>query len=91
MFSKNKPAMTAQERTHVGTIKGMACAVCEAPGPSEAHEIVQGLWFLSVPLCADCHRGGVNGLHGQKAMWKVMHMNENDALNETLRRVFSNA
>jgi hypothetical protein len=87
MHSPNKKPMTAQERAHVGRIKEMPCAVCDDPGPSEAHEIEQGAWFLSVPLCADCHRGSVNGLHGQKAMWKVMHMNEHDALNETLRRV----
>lgn len=86
MYSPNKKAMTVQERAHVGLIKEMPCAVCDAPGPSEAHEIEQGAWFLSVPLCADCHRGSVNGLHGQKAMWKVMHMNEHDALNETLRK-----
>lgn len=86
MFSKNKPAMTTSEREHVGRIKEMPCAVCDTPGPSEAHEIEQGLWFLSVPLCADCHRGSVNGLHGQKAMWKVMRLNEHDALNETLRK-----
>lgn len=87
MFSKNKPAMKADEREHVDKVKVMPCAVCDTPGPSEAHEIEQGLWFLSVPLCADCHRGSINGLHGQKAMWKVMHLNENEALNETWRKI----
>lgn len=87
MHSKNKPAMKVDEREHVDKVKAMPCAVCDEPGPSEAHEIEQGLWFLSVPLCADCHRGSKNGIHGQKAMWKVMHMNEHDALNETWRRL----
>lgn len=85
MWSKNKPAMTKDERAHVDRVKEMACIICEAPGPSEAHEIEQGLWFCSVPLCADCHRGSNNGIHGRKAMWKIMHMTELSALNETIR------
>lgn len=84
MWSKNKPAMTAQERAHVGMIKDMPCAVCEAPPPCDAHEIEQGKWFLSVPLCRDCHMGSENGIHGRKTMWKVMRLTELGALNETL-------
>ena len=86
MHSRNKPAMTAQERRHVTRIKAMSCVVCDASGPSEAHEIEQGSWFLSVPLCADCHRGR-NGIHGTRALWKVRKLSELDALNETLRRL----
>ena len=86
MHSRNKPAMTAQERRHVTRIKEMDCVVCDASGPSEAHEIEQGSWFLSVPLCVDCHRGQ-NGIHGTRALWKVRKLSELDALNETLRRL----
>jgi hypothetical protein len=89
MQSKNKPAQTQAERSHVASIKAMDCIVCSASGPSEAHEIEQGAWFLSVPLCADCHRGSRNGIHGERRMWAVKRMNELSALNETLRRVFS--
>lgn len=85
MHSKNKPAMTAQERAHVGMIKEMACIVCDDPGPCDAHEIEQGQWFTSLPLCRSCHMGP-NGIHGGKAMWKVMRLNELSALNELLRK-----
>lgn len=87
-MSKNKRAPTASERAHIERIKSMDCAVCWASGPSEAHEPIQGLWFLSIPLCPDCHRGNHNGVHGLKAMWKLRKMDEMVALNETLRKVF---
>ena len=87
MQSKNKPAMTAAERRHVARIKEMSCVVCDAPGPSECHEIEQGQWFTSMPLCSDCHRGSLNGLHGQKRMWAVKKLTELSALNETVKRL----
>ena len=87
MQSKNNPAPTKAEREHIERIKAMPCVVCSAPGPSEAHEIEQGLWFLSVPLCADCHRGGFNGIHGQRRIWQARKLTEIGALNETLRRI----
>jgi hypothetical protein len=89
MHSKNKARITTEERYHIARVKEMACAVCEAPGPSEAHEIEQGEWFLSVPLCASCHRDNLNGIHGAKVMWKVMKITEMSALNETLRRLIA--
>lgn len=57
MYSKNKKAMTAAERRHVARIKEMNCVVCDQAGPSECHEIKQGQWFTSLPVCPDCHRG----------------------------------
>lgn len=79
--------MTASERHHVGKIKEMNCVICDASGPSECHEINQGQWFTSMPLCADCHRGSMNGIHGQRRMWKIKKMNELDALNVTIDRL----
>jgi hypothetical protein len=87
MHSKNKPPMTAQERQHVERVKGLPCAVCGAHPPSDAHEIEQGLWFVSVPLCADCHRGSRNGIHGEKWAWRAAKMSEIKALNEALKRL----
>lgn len=87
MKSKNKPAMTAAERAHVERVKQLRCSVCNEPGPSEAHEPVQGLWFISIALCPDCHRGSVNGLHGQKVMWRIHKLDEWGALNITNRRL----
>ena len=62
----------------------MNCVVCEASAPSECHEINQGQWFTSMPLCPDCHRGSLNGIHGQKRMWSVKKMDELAALNKTI-------
>jgi len=41
-----------------------------------------------MPLCADCHRGSLNGIHGQRRLWNVYKMDELSALNETMRRLF---
>jgi hypothetical protein len=38
-----------------------------------------------MPLCADCHRGSINGIHGQRRMWAIYKMDELAALNETIR------
>jgi hypothetical protein len=86
MQSKNKPAMTVAEREHVSKIREMPCSCCDAPGPSEAHEIEQGSWFLSVPLCPECHRGG-NGLHGKKTFMRIKKLSELDLLNISLGRL----
>ena len=87
MFSKNKAKPTASERLHIARIKAMSCVICDASAPSECHEINQGQWFTSMPLCADCHRGSLNGIHGQHRLWNVYKMDEIDALNETIRRL----
>ena len=86
MQSKNKKAMTAKERAHVEKVREAQCAVCDGPG-GEAHEIVQGQWYTSIGLCADCHRGSVMGWHGQKRAWLVRKLDELSALNITLSRV----
>ena len=87
MQSPNKKAMTKAERAHVDRVRQLPCSVCNQAGPSEAHEIEQGQWFTSVAVCADCHRGSKNGLHGQRDMWRVMKMTELSALNVTIARL----
>jgi hypothetical protein len=93
MQSKNKKAMNTDEREYVRMVKLLPCSVCDAGGgegaPSEAHEVEQGKWWLSVALCRSCHRGEVLGLHGQRRMWAVKRMTELDALAVTIRRVFA--
>jgi hypothetical protein len=85
MQSKNKAKPTAAEKRHIERIKSMDCGCCGASGPSEAHEIEQGQWWTSLPLCADCHRGSFNGIHGQKRMWSVLKKDELSVLNDTIR------
>lgn len=80
--------LNKEERIHLALVKELPCSVCEAPGPSEAHHIKQGLQYTCVALCVDCHRGPVLGLHGQKRMWAIKKMDELDALNVTLKNLF---
>ena len=89
MQSKNKPAPTVAERDHILRVKELGCSVCEAAGPSDAHEIRQGAWFTSIALCFDCHRGPILGWHGRKAAWMVRKMDELDALAVTIRRLLA--
>ena len=84
MHSKNKARPTAAERRHIERIKALPCGVCGTEGPSEAHEIRQGEWYTSLPLCADCHRGALNGWHGQKRIWNVLKLDELSVLNRTI-------
>lgn len=86
MRTKNAKAITQAEHEHIGWVKEQPCAVCDAPGPSDAHHIEQGMHFLVVPLCRDCHTG-TNGIHGTKALWKIRKMTELSALNRTIGRL----
>jgi hypothetical protein len=44
-----------------------------------------------IPVCPDCHRDSHNGIHGQKAMLKVMKVTELELLAGTLEAVYGNA
>lgn len=78
---------TTRERAHIARVKEMPCVVCGASGPSDAHHVKQDSAYYCVPLCVDCHTGSHNGIHGRRAMWNIMKMDETDALAETLRRI----
>lgn len=79
----------AAERRWVGMVKEQECSVCAAPGPSDAHHIEQGLHYTCVALCKSCHQGSMMGWHGQKRAWAIAKMNELDALNVTIRNIFT--
>lgn len=81
--------LTAKDRAHIQRVKELPCSVCDAPGPSDAHHIEQGLQFCVVALCKDCHQGSHNGIHGRRAMWNVMRMTELAALDVTVRRLLA--
>ena len=78
----------ALERQWMGMVKNQPCSVCNAPGPSDAHHIKQGNHFTTVALCKSCHQGSKMGWHGEKRAWAIAKMDENDALNVTLRNIF---
>jgi hypothetical protein len=78
-----------KEREWVLRVKELPCSVCDAPAPSDAHHIHQGDHYTVVALCRECHQGAVMGWHGQKRAWLIRKMNEMDALNVTISRVFA--
>ena len=84
MFSKNKHRQNPQESEHAARVASLDCVVCGAPGPSEVHEPEQGLWFISIALCTECHRGS-GGWHDTRLRWTLRKMTELRAINETLR------
>lgn len=77
------------ERRHLARVKELACSVCDAPGPSEAHHIRQGDQWTCVALCPECHRGPSMGWHGGRIAWRVRKMDELQALNVTIERLLS--
>jgi len=81
--------LTQAERRHLARVKELPCSVCDQPGPSEAHHIVQGNQYTTVALCTDCHRGPVLGWHGRRGMWRVKKMDELGALDVTLSRLLN--
>lgn len=93
MRTKNAAPIDAAERAHLELVKLLQCGLCGAGGgysaPSEAHHIEQGRHFTAIPLCASCHRGPRNGLHGQRIMWSIMKKTEMSVLNDTIRRLYA--
>lgn len=87
MQSKNKRPPDQSERQHIERIKQMDCGCCGAAGPSDAHELEQGQWFTSIPLCRDCHMGSHNGIHGRRHIWNVLRKDELSVLNDTIRKL----
>lgn len=87
MQSKNKKTPTYLEGLHIERVKWLPCSVCDAPAPSDCHEIKQGQWYSAVALCKDCHQGPLLGLHGQRRAWAIRKMDEVDALAVTVRRL----
>ena len=79
--------LNARERLHLANVKELPCSVCDAPGPSQAHHVKQGLQYTCVALCPECHQNPRMGWHGEKAAWKIRKMDELDALNKTIERL----
>lgn len=92
---KRSTSISRAASAHIARVKALPCCVCGAPGPSDAHHILEGRTpgrrapdWLTVPLCHDCHRGSANGIHGQRRMWNVMKKTELVCLNETLEALY---
>lgn len=85
--------MTKEQR-HMQRVKELPCCLCGASAPSDAHHILDGRVkgrkahdFCTIPVCRDCHTGR-SGLHGDKAMLKIMKENELNLLGETLKKLY---
>jgi hypothetical protein len=87
MHSKN---LSKKDREHLFEVKSLPCGVCGASGPSDAHHIEQGLHYLCIPLCKDCHQGSHNGIHGRKSIWNALKKTEWSVLNETVQKLVQN-
>lgn len=74
------------ERSHLERVKSLPCSVCNAPPPSAAHHMKPDSAFYTIALCYECHQGK-SGIHGDRAMWRVMKLDEVDALVATFRRL----
>lgn len=79
--------LTAKQRKHIGKVRELPCSVCDAPGPSEAHHLVQSQQFTVISLCPECHRDAEMGWHGRKTAWRIRKMDELGALNKTIERL----
>jgi hypothetical protein len=83
----NSKNIKADEKHHLLRVKELPCGVCDAAGPSDAHHIQQGLHYLCIPLCKDCHQGSFNGIHGQARIWSVYKKTELSVLNDTIKKL----
>ena len=79
--------LTTAQRKYLATLKTLSCGVCDAAGPSDAHHIEQGLQYICIPLCKDCHQGSHNGIHGRRSIWNVLKKTELSVLNDTIQKL----
>lgn len=86
MQSRNKPKPTKAEAEHIAKVANLHCVVCYEAPPSEVHEPEQGMWWISMPLCAACHRGP-EGWHGTRLRWKLRKVSELSAINKTIKEL----
>lgn len=84
--------MSAAQR-HMARVATLPCCLCGAT-PVEVHHILEGRIpgrrssdWTTIPLCADCHRGR-HGIHGDKAMLRVLKTTELELLAETLETLY---
>jgi hypothetical protein len=86
--------MTKSEKRHMDRVGRLPCGVCGIEGV-ELHHIREGQGmaqrasnFLVIPLCPGCHRGP-NGLHGDRAMFKIHKVDELDVLAHTIEVLYA--
>ncbi len=65
---------------YLQAVKGLPCAVCDAPPPSDAHHVICDRFgarkssdWDAIPLCKKHHQNGPEAIHNGKASWVAMH------------------
>jgi hypothetical protein len=85
MRTKNAKTISKAESEHMALVKSVACGWCDGAG-GYAHHIRQGLHWVTVATCWECHQGP-QGWHGDKTLSRIFKRDELDALNITIERV----
>lgn len=80
-------------KAHMNRVAALPCCLCGAQ-PVELHHILEGRTpgrrspdWLVIPVCPGCHRGS-EGIHGTKAMLRIIKKNELELLAETLGSIY---
>lgn len=90
MRTKNAARIRPAESQHLARVKSVPCVLCDAPPPSEAHHVIQGLHFATAALCTACHRGKGGALDADMLRLRFGTADlraQVRAINETLARV----
>ena len=85
---------TAAQRRHMGLVASLPCCLCGAHGV-QVHHIKDGktfgkrdkLHFCTIPVCESCHTGP-KGIHGDRAMLRLVKKSETELLAETLEAIY---
>ena len=90
---------TKAEKSYLSIIGASECVCCrllsrEQEGRTFVHHIRerQGMsqrapHYLGIPLCFACHQGP-NGIHGDRALLRILKLTELDLLAETIAWLF---
>ena len=87
MRSKNSIPIDASEAAHLSLVRGLPCGFCGATQGIEAHHIVQGAHWLTIPACWEDHRGPL-GIHGDQSRLRMFKLTELIVLNQTMHLLY---
>jgi hypothetical protein len=84
--------MTKQECEHIARVKSLPCGNCGVLPPSDAHHLIENgtrvSHYATIPLCHEfCHQGS-QGIHGDKALWRIMKNTELKILADTIGKLY---
>lgn len=91
--------MTRSEKQWLDRVAGLGCYLCRhlghGPTPAQIHHLREGQgmaqrgsnWTV-IPLCDRHHaNSSPDGIHGGRKAWKLAHVDEMDALADTIERL----